>query len=436
MKKFLIILVIVLVLAGGALWFFKFKDRGPEGVEVEVAPVATMTIVETVEATGRIQPKMQVNISADVSAKITRLEVDEGDWVEKADLLLQLDRKSYLANVESSQAALRSQLANADVAAQNRNKAIKDFERAQALFDQKLETQAQLDAAYAAAEAQKAGHEAALNRVAQARAVLKQAQDEMSKTTIYAPMSGTISQLNKELGEIALGSQFQEDVILVISNLSGMEALVDVDENDIVSVAIGDLASIEVDALPDVILEGVVTEIANTAKISAQSSADQKTEFQVKIAITEPNDDLRPGMTASAEIVTETLESVLAIPIQSVAVRTPEQLERKESEEAAEAKDADGADGADGDKPADSQAEFEPDKGGFVEIVWLVENGKAVARQFETGIQGETHIEVRGGLAEGDQVVIGNFRAISRDLENGSAVVIKSGDEDQSSDAD
>ena len=433
MKKFLIILVIVLVLAGGALWFFKFKDRGPEGVEVEVAPVATMTIIETVEATGRIQPKMQVNISADVSAKIIRLEVDEGDWVEKADLLLQLDRKSYLANVESSQAALRSQLANADVAAQNRNKAIKDFERAQALFDQKLETQAQLDAAYAAAEAQKAGHEAALNRVAQARAVLKQARDEMSKTTIYAPMSGTISQLNKELGEIALGSQFQEDVILVISNLSGMEALVDVDENDIVSVAIGDLASIEVDALPDVILEGVVTEIANTAKISAQSSADQKTEFQVKIAITEPNDDLRPGMTASAEIVTETLESVLAIPIQSVAVRTPEQLERKESEEAAEAKEADGADG---DKPADSQAEFEPDKDGFVEIVWLVENGKAVARQVETGIQGETHIEISEGLAEGDQVVIGNFRAISKDLENGSAVVIKSGDDDQSSDAD
>ena len=429
MKKFLIILVIVLVLAGGALWFFKFKDRGTEGVEVEVAPVATMTIVEKVDATGRIQPKMQVNISADVSAKITRLEVDEGDWVEKADLLLQLDRKSYLANVESSQAALRSQLANADVAAENRTTAIKDFERARALFDQKLETQAQLDAAYAAAEAQKAQHEAALNRVAQAKAVLKQAQDEMSKTTIYAPMSGTISQLNKELGEIALGSQFQEDVILVISNLSGMEALVDVDENDIVSVAIGDLASIEVDALPDVILEGVVTEIANTAKISAQSSADQKTEFQVKIAITEPNDDLRPGMTASAEIVTETLESVLAIPIQSVAVRTPEQLETKESEEAEE------ADGADGDKPADSRAEFEPDKDGFVEIVWLVENGKAVARQIETGIQGETHIEVRGGLAEGDRVVIGNFRAISRDLENGSAVVIKSGDDDESSDA-
>jgi HlyD family secretion protein len=229
-------------------------------------------------------------------------------------------------------------------------------------------------------------------------------------------MSGTISQLNKELGEIALGSQFQEDVILVISNLSGMEALVDVDENDIVSVAIADRSSIEVDALPDVVLGGEVTEIANTAKISADGSTDQKTEFQVKITITDANADLRPGMTASAEIVTETREDVIAVPIQSVAVRTPEQLTKKSSEE----QDA---------KPGE---EFEPDKDGFVEIVWLVENGKAVARQVEAGIQSETHIQILDGLEEGEQVVIGNFRAISKDLENGSAVVIQSGDDDES----
>jgi HlyD family secretion protein len=424
MRKYLIVLIVVLVLGGGALWFFKFKNRGHDGVEVEIAPVAAMTIVETVDATGRIQPKMQVNISADVSAKIARLEVDEGDWVEQGDFLLQLDRESHLAAVESAQAALRSQLANADVAAENRTKAIKDFERAEALFDQRLETQAQLDAAYATAEAEKAQHQAVLNRVAQARAALKQAQDEMSKTTIYAPMSGTISQLNKELGEIALGSQFQEDVILVISNLSGMEALVDVDENDIVSVAVGDSASIEVDALPDVVLEGEVTEIANTAMISTEGSSDQKTEFQVKIAITEPNDNLRPGMTASAEIVTETRENVLAIPIQSVAVRTPEQLEGKGS-----AKDR-----QDEREESAAQVEFEPDKDGFVEIAWLVENDRAVARQVEAGIQGETHIEIRGGLEEGEQVVIGNFRAISRELENGSVVVVKSDDDDDSDD--
>ena len=380
--------------------------------------MATMTVIETVDATGRIQPRTQVKISADVSAKIIRLEVDEGDWVDKGTLLLQLDRESYLAAVQSARAALSSQQSNVNVAAENRTKATKDFERAQALFDQQLETQAQLDAAYATAEAEKAQHQAALDRVEQSRAGLKQAQDDLSKTTIYAPMSGTISQLNKELGEIALGSQFQEDVILVISNLSGMEALVDVDENDIVSVAIGDSSSIEVDALPDVVLAGEVTEIANTAKISADGSTDQKTEFQVKITITEANADLRPGMTASAEIVTETRHDVLAVPIQSVAVRTPEQLSTKEGEEDA----------------ASSGEEFEPDKDGFVEIVWLVENDKAVARQVETGIQSETHIQILDGIEEGEQLVTGNFRAISKDLENGSEVLIQSDDDDRPDD--
>jgi HlyD family secretion protein len=418
MKKPLIILAVIVLLAGGAFLFFKLRNGGPQGVEVEIEPVATMTVVETVDATGRIQPKTQVNISADVSAKITRLEVDEGDWVDKGALLLQLDRASYLAAVESAQAALSSRQSSVDVAAENRNKASKDFERAQALFDQQLETQAELDAVYATAEAQKAQHQASLDGVEQSRAALKQAQDDLSKTTIYAPMSGTISQLNKELGEIALGSQFQEDVILVISNLSGMEALVDVDENDIVSVAIADRSSIEVDALPDVVLGGEVTEIANTAKISADGSTDQKTEFQVKITISDANADLRPGMTASAEIVTETRENVLAVPIQSVAVRTPDQLAEKESEE--------------GD--ATPGEEFEADKDGFVEIVWLVKDGKAVARQVETGIQSETHIQILGGLEEGEEVVVGNYRAISKDLENGSEVVIKSDDDDQPDD--
>ena len=413
MKKTLVILAVVVVLGGGGLLLFRLQNGGPEGVEVEIEPVARMTVVETVDATGRIQPKTQVNISADVSAKITRLEVDEGDWVDKGALLLQLDRASYVAAVESAQAVLGSQLANVDVAAENRTKAAKDFERAKALFDQQLETQATLDAAYATAEAEKAQHQAALDRVEQARAALRQAQDDLSKTTIYAPMSGTVSQLNKEIGEIALGSQFQEDVILVISNLSGMEALVDVDENDIVSVAIADHSSIEVDALPDLVLNGEVTEIANTAKISAEGSTDQKTEFQVKIAITDANADLRPGMTASAEIVTDTRESVLAVPIQSVAVRTLEQLAAEDGDEG----------------EASAGEEFEPDKDGFVELVWLVEDGKAIARQVETGIQSETHIQILEGVEEGEQVVVGNYRAISKDLENGSAVVIESVDE-------
>jgi HlyD family secretion protein len=224
-------------------------------------------------------------------------------------------------------------------------------------------------------------------------------------------MAGTVSELNKEQGEIALGSQFQEDVIMVISNLAGMESLVDVDENDIVSVALGDRATIEVDALPETVFNGEVTEIANSAKVSGSGTTDQKTEFEVKIEITDMNSELRPGMTSSSDIVTETHENVVGVPIQSVAVRTLEQLQRAPAN----------GPGLNADEPT---TEWQPDKDGFVEIVFVIENGVARARQVKTGIQSETHIEILEGLSEGDEVVVGNYRAISKDLEDGSLVVV------------
>jgi HlyD family secretion protein len=190
-----------------------------------------------------------------------------------------------------------------------------------------------------------------------------------------------------------------------------MEALVDVDENDIVQLAIGDKAKIEVDALPGVTFEGEVTEIANSAKVAAAGTADQKTEFEVKIAILDPGTQLRPGMTASAEITTEVRESALGVPIQSVAVRTPEQL---------------GAEPVEGEG-GDAAARFTPDKSGFVQVVFVVEDGVAKARQVKTGIQSDTHIELVEGIAAGEQVVTGSYRAISRDLKDGTAVTVGTG---------
>ena len=413
MKKLLIILAVVVVLGGGAFLFFKLRNGGPEGVEVEVAPVTTMTVVETVDATGRIQPKTQVNISADVSAKITRLGAEEGQQVEKGTLLVELESQRYVAAVESSEASLRVARSNGDVARENKIKAEKDYGRARDLYSEGMETQAALDSAAAMFEAEKARHAASLDQVARARADLKQLQDDLSRTTIYAPMAGTVSQLNKEEGEIALGSQFQEDVILVLSNLSGMEAEVQVDENDIVSVAIGDIATVEVDALPDVELKGEVTEIANSATIAGSGTADQKTEFRVKIAITDPDSQLRPGMTATADIVTDRRESAVGVPIQAVAVRTAEQLR--------------------GDAEDEEVSKWKVDDDGFVEIVFVVDDGKAAAQQVETGIQSETHIEIIEGLNEGDQVVVGNYRAISRDLQDGSEVEMAGASEDDDS---
>jgi HlyD family secretion protein len=408
-KKLLIGLPIVVVLVAAGLTMAT-RDSGVEGVEVEVEKAGRRQVVQTVTATGKIQPMIQVNISADVSAKITRLEIEEGQWVEQGTLLVELDRERYLAAVESAQANLGAAQANSNLARENMIKAEKDYQRTKELFDRNLESQAVLDTVYAAAEVEKARYQSTLDQGEQAKAALRQANDDLSKTTIYAPMAGTVSRLNKEVGEIALGSQFQEDVILEISNLEGMEALVDIDENDIVSVSIGDEAEIEVDALPDVKLKGRVTEIANSAKSSGVGTTDEKTEFEVKVAIIDPVAELRPGMTASAEIVTEVCDDCLSVPIQSVAVRTLEQL----GVEAA----------GEGD-----EARFTPDSEGFVEIVWTVADGRAEARQVKTGIQSEDYIEVLEGLEDDDQVVIGNYRAISRDLKDGSTVSVDGEDQ-------
>jgi HlyD family secretion protein len=271
------------------------------------------------------------------------------------------------------------------------------------LVERNLESQAILDSTQAAYQVELARYQSAVDQVEQARGRLKQARDALSKTTIYAPMAGTISDLNKEQGEIAIGSQFQEDVILVLADLGAMEALVNVDENDIVSIALGQVAEIEVDALPDEILAGTVAEIANSANIQQQGTASQKTEFEVTIAVDKAKHELRPGMTASADIITDTRESALSIPIQSVTVRTIEQLEE-------------------GDENAEQN--FTPAEDGFVELVFLVEDGKVMARQVETGIQGDELIEVVSGLSEGDEVVSGSYRAISRDLVHGAAVTV------------
>jgi len=405
-KKLLIALPIIVVLVAAGLTIAT-RNGGVEGVAVEVEKAGRRQVVQTVNATGKIQPMIQVNISADVSAKITRLEVEEGQWVEQGTLLVELDRERYLAAVESAQANRNAAQANANLARENRIKAEKDYERTKELFDRNLESQAVLDTVYAAAEVEKARYQSTLDQGEQAEASLRQAKDDLAKTTIFAPMTGTVSKLNKEVGEIALGSQFQEDVILELSNLEGMEALVDIDENDIVSVSIGDEAEIEVDALPDVKLKGRVTEIANSAKSSGAGTTDEKTEFEVKVAIIDPIPELRPGMTASTEIVTKVCDDCLSVPIQSVAVRTLEQI---------------GAEAAEGED--EGEPRFSPDSEGFVEIVWVVTDGRAEARQVTTGIQSETHIEVQEGLGDDDEVVTGNYRAISRDLQDGTMVMV------------
>ena len=394
------------VLAVAAAAAFAIRNSGDELPEVQTATVERQKIIQKVNATGRIQPKEQVKISADVSAKITRLGVEEGDWVEEGQFLIELDRERYLAQVESAEANVRSARANAKLVRENMIKTSKEFDRSSELVRRGLESQSVLDTQQAAYQVEIARHESALDQVEQAKAALKQAEDALSKTTIYAPMAGTISDLRKEQGEIAIGSQFQEDVILILADLTEMEAQVNVDENDIVSVVIGQDAEIEVDALFNQTLIGRVYEIANTANVNAAGTTDQKTEFEVKVAIVDPLPSLRPGMTASADIFTKTNENALSVPIQSVAVRTLDQL------------------ALEGETREDAEKSYSADRDGFVEIVFCIEGGIAVAKQVTTGIQSDDLIEILSGLAESEQIVTGSYRAISKDLVNGAEIVV------------
>ncbi len=399
-----VVVVVVIVIVAG--------KNGNHKITVEAEAASKRNIVETVTATGKIEPRTQVKISADVAAKITYLGVKEGDWVEKGDLLVRLDQERYIAALEQSEANLRSVKANANLANENVLKAEKDFERTKQLVDQNLESRAIYDQAYSTLQVEKARYQSMLEQVDQAQASLKQTKDNLSKTTIYAPMAGTISTLNKEVGEIALGSQFQEDVIMIVSDLSMMEALVNVDENDIVNVSLSDSAKIEIDAIPDRAFNGIVREIASSANISGLGTTEQKTEFEVKLAIIDAVPALRPGMTASSDIVIETRDSVLCVPIQCVTVRTPDQLK--------------GPAASSGENPgpdSTSGQQYTADEDGFVPIVWIVEEGTVNAMQVETGVQSDTHIEILDGISEGDRVVTGNYRAISQTLRNKMAVI-------------
>ena len=401
-RRNLIIIAIAAVIAVGLGGYLVSKGKKDQAQEVETTVAKRTKIVQKVNGTGKIQPNTEINISADVSAKIIRMTVKEGDQVQAGQLLVELDRERYLAAVQSQEAQVRSAQAQAKLARDNRDQAERVLKRARELVARKLQSQSDLDAAETAFQVDSSRYQSAMDQVQQAIGQLKQAQDDLAKTTIYAPISGTVADLRKEAGEIAIGSQFQEDVIMVLAQLGSMEAVINVDENDINAIKLGQAAEIEVDAALGDKITGAVSEIASSANVAPAGQTTQKTEFEVKIAITSDTSKLRPGMTASADIVTDTRDNALGVPIQSVTVRTPEQL----------GKDA-------------AKNGYTAGKDGFVEVVWVMADGKVKARQVTTGIQSEDTIEVKTGLKEGETVVSGSYRAISRDLENDMEVKLK-----------
>ena len=406
LKKKIVLIGLAVVVLGSLAGFMAIRKGEAPLQSVKTAKASREKIVQKVSANGKIRARTEVNISADVSAKITKIHVKEGQAVTKGMLLVELDRERYLAAVENAEASVRSAQADANLVNENVLKTKRELERSEGLMKRNLQSESEYQDAKSAYQIELARYASSQDRVEQAKATLKQVRDDLSKTMIYSPMDGTVSDLRKEEGEIAIGSQFQGDTILVVSDLTEMEARVDVDENDIVSVKVGQEAEIEVDALLGQKLKGTVYEIASSANATGEGTSEQKTEFEVKINIIDPDAALRPGMTATADILTKTNPNALSVPIQSVAVRTVDQLRKP------------------GESREEAEKKYTADKDGFVEIVFCIEDGKAVAKQVKTGIQSDELIEIQDGLKEGDEVVTGSYRAISKDLTNGDLVRI------------
>jgi HlyD family secretion protein len=395
----LLILLILAVIMG---------SKRENVIAVQTEKVELRTITQIVTASGKIQPETEVKISAEVSGEIVDLPVREGQTVNRGDLVVRVRPDIYVAARDRAEAAFQSAQAGLRQATANLEKAEAEFTRAQELFDRGLVSDADLIAARTTYTVIFSAKETATYQVAQAKASLDEAVENLGKTYIYSPIDGRVTRLNSELGERVVGTGMMGGTeIMTIADLKRMEARVDVDENDVVQVTVGDTARIQVDAYPDRIFNGTVTEIAHAAKTRGLGTQEEVVNFEVKIRIIETDVMLRPGMSMIADIETATRENVLAVPIQSVTIRVddsePEQTQTNQQPQRRRMSVA--------DKPN--------------EIVFVVEDGTAKSVTVQRGIMGERYVEITEGLEEGAEVVSGSFRAINRELKDGSLVRIE-----------
>ncbi len=398
-----------------------------EATEVETAVANEITIVETVSATGKIQPEIEVKISSEVSGEIIDLPVKEGQVVQKGQLLVRINPDLYTSGYNRTVSNLSGTKASLSQADASFREAKASYDRSKTLYDKGIISRADWDKAVATYEVAVANKQSAYHQVQSANATVKEAKDNLGRTTIYAPANGTISMLNVELGERVLGTQQMTGTeILRVANLDNMEVEVDVNENDIVKIKIGDSAKVAVDAYLKKEFKGIVTSISNSA--SATTSADQVTNFKVKVRILKESymdlvegkpasySPFRPGMTATVDIITKRKEKVIGIPISAVVMKT----------------DTAAADKYDVKEDEPEKVKAQNDK--KFECVFVKSGNKAKIRIVKTGIQDDSNIEIVSGLKKGDEVITGPFNTVSKDLNSGDKVKTSSGDKDKDKD--
>lgn len=404
---FALIIVFLIVGKSTGLIGKKFKEK------VTAESATQRTITELITANGKIKPEVEVKISSDVSGEVILLNVKEGDWVSKGQVLAKVQPDIYERNLERMEAAVKSAIANTEQARAQLNQKTLSFNRSKTLWEQKTISDSDFELAQVEYNVAKSNLDAATASLTSQQAALNEAHDQLYKTTIYSPMDGIVTVLNIEKGERVVGTaQFEGTAIMTISNLKQMEVVVDVNENDIVKVEAGDSCFIEVDAYLSTRFKGVVAQVANSAK-STGVSADQITNFEVKVLVLpesyagltnrgkENEYPFRPGMSATVDIQSQVRENVLSVPVQSVTMRT--------------------------DTLSAEGSNITTDEKERKEVVFVVKDGKIEQRNIKSGIQDARYIEVIEGLEADEQVVSGPYSAISRKLNDGMEVeVVKS----------
>lgn len=413
-------LIIIAVIVGLILLLVVGKKQGLFGKtgnfkQVEISKIEPITITETVAATGKIQPETEIKISSEVSGEIIELPIVEGQQVKKGDLLVKINPDLYQSGLQRSQAALQNVRAVYNQTQASLTEAELNYERNKTLFERGVISKAEWDRAVSAYEGAKAANQSAYYNIQSAGATVNEARDNLARTTIYAPIDGTISKLDVELGERVVGTQQMAGTeILRVANLNSMEVEVDVNENDIVKVSIGDSTNVEVDAYLRREFKGVVTSIANSAE--ATLTADQVTNFKVKVRILSDSymdllegkpenfSPFRPGMTATVDIITNKREKVLGVPISSIVIKT----------------DTTSTNESTGSRGLTSTERFEG--------LFLKKGDEAELRIVETGIQDNQFIEIIKGLEEGDEVIIGPYNTVTKSLKSGDKIEVNKKD--------
>ena len=433
--KILGILVVLLISVGVLANVMGWMDTGDSEKAVETAEAELRTITQIVSASGRIQPEVEVIIRPDVSGEIIELTVREGDFVREGDLLLRIKPDIYQARIDELNAGLLSQQSRMEQARAQMLQSEVEYLKNKQLYDRNLISELEFMQTQNNFEAQKSNFKATEYQIESARAQLRRAEEELQQTVIRSPKDGTISRLNIERGERVLGNaQTAGTEMMRIARLNQMEVEVEVNENDIVNVTAGDTTDIEVDAYPNRSFEGTVTEIANSADITGTGSAEQITNYKVKIRITTPHNlnsgpeaqivqvsdqespssapspIFKPGMSATVDIRTNTVYDVVSVPIQAVTVR----------DFAAEKAESDTVDTANGEQTRQRSASGRSED--FRRVVFVNDNGIAKRVPVETGISDNTHIQILSGVDSGMEIITGSYRILSRELKDGDAI--------------